>query len=250
VPCRSLYEVPPLYDRLVPPGPCEAFYTGLARQTGGPVLELACGTGRLTIPLALAGHEVMGLDASSAMLRSARAKARAADVDITFVKADMRRFALHRRFPLIIMTCNSLAHLTLTEELRECLAGVNRHLAPGGLFAFDVVNPDVGHLARSRAESVLLDVGPGWASDLVVEEIASYDQVQQIRVSQWRVRGLEGRVWDFAPLRLRQFFPQELPLLLDSAGLELACRYGDFDCGPLTGESANQICLVRSRVDA
>ncbi len=71
----SLYDVADLYDAIVPPGPCEAFYRQEARARGGPVLELACGTGRLTLPLARDGHDVVGLDASEAMLAGARRKA-------------------------------------------------------------------------------------------------------------------------------------------------------------------------------
>src|SRR5215204_5377235 len=87
---QTLYDNPILYDCMVRPGPCEAFYRDLARRTGGPILELACGTGRLTVPLASDGHEVVGLDASPAMLRAARDKADAEDLGITFVQADMR----------------------------------------------------------------------------------------------------------------------------------------------------------------
>ena len=70
----TLYDNPHLYDLVVPRGPCEPFYRSVARSTGGPVLELACGTGRLTIPLAQDGHGVVGLDSSACMLRRARAK--------------------------------------------------------------------------------------------------------------------------------------------------------------------------------
>jgi SAM-dependent methyltransferase len=77
MPTVALYDEPALYDLVVTPGPCEAFYRELARRTDGPVLELACGTGRLTVPLARDGQEVVGLDASPAMLRAARAKAEA-----------------------------------------------------------------------------------------------------------------------------------------------------------------------------
>jgi 2-polyprenyl-3-methyl-5-hydroxy-6-metoxy-1,4-benzoquinol methylase len=94
----ALYETPSLYDVVVPPGPCESFYRGLAHRTGGPVLELACGTGRLSVPLAKDGHEVLGLDISDAMLRAARAKAEAARVRIDFVQTDMRSFELGREF--------------------------------------------------------------------------------------------------------------------------------------------------------
>ena len=114
----SLYDDPILYDRVVRPGPCEAFYRDLARQTGGPILELACGTGRVTLPLARDGHEVVGLDASPAMLQATQDKADAECVEIAFVQQDMRAFDLGRRFPLIILCCNSLAHLTTNEDVK------------------------------------------------------------------------------------------------------------------------------------
>src|SRR3954469_10633775 len=180
-----LYNDPVLYDRVVRPGPCEALYRDLARQTGGPILELACGTGRLTIPLARAGHEVVALDASHAMLRTTQAKAEAEDLGITVVQGDMRAFDLGRRFPLVILCCNSLAHLTTNEEVKAGLACVLKHLAPGGQFAFDIVNPDVRALARSQSECVRLDLGPNPSSAIALEEVASYDPVQQVRIAHW-----------------------------------------------------------------
>ena len=88
----SLYDEADLYDAIVQPGPREAFYREQARQWGGPVLELACGTGRLTLPLARDGHEVLGLGASRAMLDAARRKA--AGLPVRFVLGDMRDFDL------------------------------------------------------------------------------------------------------------------------------------------------------------
>ena len=241
-----LYDVPALYDLVVQPGPCEAFYREIARQTGGPILELACGTGRLTLALARAGHEVVGLDASRAMLRAAQAKAEAEEVEITLVQGDMRSFDLRRRFPLVVLCCNSLAHLTTNSDLKASLTCIAKHLVPGGLFAFDIMNPDVRALARPHSECVRLDVGPNPSSAIAVEEVAAYDPVQQIRVAQWRVLEPDAAAHEVAPLSLRLLFPQEVPLLLEAAGLELAARYGDFAGNPLTGESLNQICLARS----
>ena len=77
MPALALYEVPKLYDLAFGPGPCEPFYREEARRAAGPVLELACGTGRLTIPIARDGHEIVGLDASPTMLEAARSKAKA-----------------------------------------------------------------------------------------------------------------------------------------------------------------------------
>ena len=245
----ALYDVPPLYDLVVQPGPCERFYRDLAGRVGGPILELASGTGRLTIPLALDGHEIVGLDASHPMLRSAREKADAEDVEITFVHGDMRDFSLGRIFALVIISCNSLGHLTQNEELKSCLRSVARHLAPGGLLAFDIVNPPLHDLGRPDARAVRLDIGANPTAAFAVEEIATYDPVQQIRVAQWRILDAGARLRKIAPLRSRLLFPQEASLLLDATGFELAARYGDFDGNPLSSHSLNQICLARSTAD-
>jgi SAM-dependent methyltransferase len=136
---RELYELATLYDRIVRPRPCEAFYRKPARDVGRgtrPVLELACGTGRLTIPSARDGHETVGLDTSPTMLEAARAKAESSGLGITFIRGDMRAFALHRHFGPIVVSCNSLAHLTTNEDLRACFRRVRDHLEPGGFFAF------------------------------------------------------------------------------------------------------------------
>ncbi len=248
----SLYDMADLYDAIVPPGPCEAFYREEARASGGPVLELACGTGRLTLPLARDGHDVVGLDASDAMLAAARRKVTHGGARARFVLGDMRDFDLGRHFGLVIVSCNSLAHLTEPDDLRSCLRAVRRHLmpkasgAPGGALAFDVVLPDPRLLAQAPGMARRLDLGPNPASAIKAEEQAHYDPVAQLRVSHWRVRRPGGPAQTMAPLVLRQFFPQELPLLLEAAGLELVERWGDFARNPLAAGSLNQVCVARA----
>lgn len=242
----TLYDDPKLYDLVVQPGPCEAFYRDLARRTGGPILELACGTGRLTLPLAADGHDVVGVDASRAMLSTAAAKARAENLDVQLIHGDIRVVEIGRRFALVIVSCNSLAHLTSSEDLVAGLVNIERQLAPGGLLAFDIINPNINVLARGEAETVRLDVGPNPSAAVAIEEVAAYDPIQQIRISAWRVHDPVVGDREIAPLRLRLIFPQELPLLLKTAGLELAARYGDFAGNPLTAASLNQICLARA----
>jgi len=239
----SIYDFPHLYDLMVGVGPCEAFYRNLARRTGQPVLELACGTGRLTIPLALDGFEVVALDISPKMLAAARAKAESEDVEIKFIQGDMRAFDLGQRFALVIVSCNSLGHLMTNDELKGSLCCIHRHLAAGGILAFDVINPQVTKLSAAHVECVQA------SSEITVEEVATYDPVQQVRHARWRVLQPGRSSRKLAPLSLRQFFPQEVPLLLELAGLELIARYGDFDCSPLTAASANQICLAHPPID-
>nr|WP_245218964.1 class I SAM-dependent methyltransferase [Rubellimicrobium aerolatum] len=234
-----------VYDAILPPGPCEPFYREEARRVGGPVLELACGTGRLTIPLARDGHNVVGLDAAPAMLARAKAKAAEAGTAVTFVAGDMRDFDLGQRFGFVLLSCNSLSHLTEPEDLRAGLAAIRRHLAPGGVLAFDVVLPDPCNLVPPEGGLRRLDLGPNPASAVEAEERVDYDPVRQLRVAHWRVRP-PGRDWiELAPLVQRQFFPHELPLLLGASGLELVARHGDFARNPLAPWSLNQVCLAR-----
>lgn len=241
----SIYDRAELYDSIVPPGPCEAFYREEARRQRGGVLELACGTGRLTLPLALDGHDVVGLDLSRSMLAAAARKAAENGVQASFALGDMREFYLGRSFGLIIVSCNSLAHLIETEDLRSCLRSVRQHLAPGGVLAFDVVLPDPKLLGSPDGRTRRLDLGPNPSSAIRAEEVAYYDPVEQVRISQWSIRQSDAQVQTLAPLVLRQFFPRELPLLLEAEGLRLHARYGDFARNPMTPGSLNQICLAR-----
>ena len=107
----DFYDHPDLYDALLPVGAHLPFYAGLARQQAGAVLELACGTGQITIPIALNGNPTVGLDRSRAMLDAARKRAAAANAPVEFVEGDMRDFALDRDFELIFVARNSLLHL-------------------------------------------------------------------------------------------------------------------------------------------
>jgi SAM-dependent methyltransferase len=114
----------------------------------GPVLELACGTGRLTIPIAQSGVAIVGLDQSASMLAHLRTKAKQAGIEIPLVEGDCREFALGRLFALIFMAFNSMQHLHDYASLAELFRNVRNHLMPGGSFVFDVFNPSVAILAR------------------------------------------------------------------------------------------------------
>jgi SAM-dependent methyltransferase len=120
------------------------FYLALAREAaaqGHAVLELACGTGRVTLPIAREGIDVAGLDNAAAMLAVARRKAAAEDLDVTWVEADIRDFDLGRSFGLIIVPYRSFLHLLTAADQAACLAAVHRHLIPGGRFALNFFAP-------------------------------------------------------------------------------------------------------------
>src|SRR5262245_12593437 len=125
-----------------------AFYADLAREAGGPVLELGCGTGRVLLPIAREGLVVacVGLDLSANMLDVLRAKG--PPDNLSLVQASMTAFDLgEARFHLVFAAFRAFQHLCTVDEQLAALACVRRHLAPGGRFAFDVFAPDLARTA-------------------------------------------------------------------------------------------------------
>jgi hypothetical protein len=177
------------------------------------------------------------------MLATARRKALSARAKINFVHADMRSFEIDRRFSLIVLSCNSLAHLITHEDLLSCLRLIREHLRSNGVFAFDILNPRVSHLAEA-AQRKVLDLPGNSSEEMTVEETISYDPVRQVRTSHWQIREHPGTIYRLAPLELRLLFPQELIILLQAVGLNLVARYGDFSRGPFEASSRHQICLA------
>jgi SAM-dependent methyltransferase len=244
----DFYDHPDLYDAPLPVDAHAPFYVELARQQAGAVLELACGTGQLTIPVALLGLPAVGLDRSRAMLNGARRRASAASTSVALVQSDMRDFALGRDFNLIFVARNSLLHLLSTTDLLAALTAVRRHLTAGGVFAFDIFNPDIRLLARPAGQRFpVMAVTTAAFGRLSVEATHDYDAINQVNRATWYVSATDQPDEWIVPMVLRSIFPQELPLLIAAAGLELIARFGDLSGTPFGPGSRAQVCLCRSR---
>ncbi|RKX27223.1 MAG: hypothetical protein DRP47_06865 [Candidatus Zixiibacteriota bacterium] len=125
-----------------------SFYRKQAKRIGGPVLELACGTGRITIPLAEAGLKMTGLDISPPMLQQARVKAEKKGLNIEFIETDCRNFDLEERFSTILFPFNAIAHIHDHESYEALFSCVKNHLQDGGRFIVDWFNPRLDILIR------------------------------------------------------------------------------------------------------
>ena len=245
----DIYDHPALYDALLPATAHVAYYMDLARQASGDVLELACGTGQLTVPIASAGLPTVGLDLSAPMLATARQRATTAKVSIEYVLGDMRNFDLGRKFALIFIARNSLLHLHSTEDLLAAFAAVRQHMAPGGIFAFDVFNPNVGLLARpSDQRFPVFQVETKSFGKLSVEGTNDYDPATQVGRGRWYISAPEKPDAWVLHLELRNIFPQELPLLLAAGGFHLKSRMGDLSQTPFNSTSRFQVCLCQATV--
>jgi SAM-dependent methyltransferase len=195
------------------------FWLEMARSAppGTEVLELACGTGRVTLPLAAAGLEILGLDIDPAALAVARRRRGAARWPL-LVGADMRNFALRRRFGAVIIPYNSFQLLTDPADATACLAGVGAHLARAGSFALEVTDFQAGALEDAVAEEIIGTAG------LDGEPVTLYGALYHDRpgrLSRYR-RRFVGRDWTVTDeVVLRSYAAGELGAVLHRAGLSI-----------------------------
>lgn len=241
----SLYDDADLYDLVAPPDAAmERFYVEAAGGPGRRVLELACGSGRFTVPLAASGALVTGGDISETMLARARAVAAERGVSAEFLQLDMRDFVIGRHFDAIVIAANSLMHLHSSADFARAFSAIRQHLAPGGRLVFDVFVPSARLLSLPAGQRELLGVFPHpRLGDVTIEETIAYDPITQVGRADWYWSTADRKDFRHTPLELRQIFPQELPLLLASGGLRLVERFGDFGRGALTAESHRQVCV-------
>jgi SAM-dependent methyltransferase len=216
--CRSVLEDIP-------------FYVDLAVQSGGPVLELGVGSGRVAVPTALAGIAVVGVDTSPAMLELARRRAEPHRIDLRLVEADMRDLPELGRFALVTIPFRALLHLRSDEERLGVLCAVRERLHPGGTLAFDVFHPDDEDIAETHDR--WLEREPD------IWERARWDaDARELELS---VRTGETE----AAMDLWWLDPPAWRSLLGAAGFEEVEVYGWFDRRPLAPGGVDSVWIAR-----
>jgi SAM-dependent methyltransferase len=231
-------------------------YAGFAERAGGPVLELGCGTGRLLLPLALAGHRLTGVDLSSAMLARARARLEAAGVAgrVTLVADDMRSLARlgAARFRLVFCAINSFLHLPDQPAHLAALHAARARLEPGGWLILDLLHPHpallAGYDGRLTREARLTDPATGEAIEKYAwRTVDAATQTIQAGFIYDRLAkdGTLRRVT--APFATRYIHRYELELLLARAGFVVEELLGGHGLEPFTSESGQMIAVARPR---
>ena len=226
-----------------------ARYVELGLASGGPVLELGIGNGRIALPLARHGIEVIGVDKSVEMLADLRRRLKDEPAEVrarlSFVRGDIRKVSLRRKYPLVICPFNTALHLYTRADVRSFLHVVKSHLTPGGTFVCDLSLPVPRDLARSadRAYGAPPFNHPTLGR-VKYEEIFDYDRVRQILFISMFFTPKSGETV-MSPLAHRQFYPEEWQLFLEEAGFRVATIEGDFQAGPLTQES--DVMVVHAR---
>jgi ubiquinone/menaquinone biosynthesis C-methylase UbiE len=223
------------------------FYLDQAKKYGSPVLELACGTGRITIPIAQNGLLIVGLDFSKIMLEQAKKKSEDINVEIEWIESDMTNFSLKRKFSTIIMPGAALNWVIENQDIENCLTCIKNHLNKNGRFIFDVFNPNLEILTRDPSKRYDRDEypNPEGKGTVSISESNCYDKVKQINqlTTYYKINNEEI----VKKLKLRMFFPKELDMLLHYNGFKIDQKYGSFDEEPFNSDSNLQIVVCQKK---
>ncbi|MBE3577138.1 MAG: class I SAM-dependent methyltransferase [Limnochordales bacterium] len=254
---NSYYNWPDLYEATSPGVPGDiSFYQAQATRTGGPVLEIGSGLGRISFALARAGLSVVGLEYHSAMLQEAEFRRRSQPQlrgQVQFIQGDMRNFSLGQQFPLIIMPYRTFLHCLTQEEQLATLACVREHLLPGGRFIFDFFLPDHQLIASEDTSYHLRGryLHPRTGRPFLLWEATEVDRLEQ-RVDDhlfFELLDENGQPAQriYSSFSIRYLFPSECTLLLRLAGFEVLQVFGGFHHEPLTEMSTDSVWIARRR---
>jgi SAM-dependent methyltransferase len=231
-----------------------AFYRDAARDFGDPVLELGCGTGRITMALAQVGKRVTGLDVSGRMLERAVKKRAALFTEererVHLIQGDMTQFDLGEKFRLVVIPFRPLQHLLEVKQQMACLECVHQHLAPGGRLVLDVFQTDAERMhdpVHMREMLVSEYHTPDGRHVKITERVAGFHRAEQINdvemiFSVVHPGGRQERMVFAWPLRY--FFRYEVEHLLARCGFRVAAEYGNFDRTPIQDNSPEMIFVA------
>ena len=237
----SEYDHPDLYDAENDTGTDLEFILNQARKTGGPVLDIACGNGRIGLPLAKVGYQVTGIDLSETMLMHGREKA--GDLPMTFLKADCRDFSLDQRFSLAFMTGHGFQNLLGRQDRLALFQSVRQHLTEDGLFLFETRNELSSSLTQNCPREFYRSYHLPNGAEIRCDIEQSYDPetgILDYRI--WRQDQLSDQVFEGSG---RICFPTDEMVRseLDMAGFQLHECIGDWDGCPQGTEAPERIYL-------
>lgn len=217
----------------------------LKKEKKGKILELCCGTGRLTIPLAQEGCDIIGVDNNTSMLKQAEEKANRLDLPIKFIKSDIRTLDLSEVYDIIFIPFNSIHHLYTNQDFFNVLTRVKKHLKKNGYFIFDCFNPNIHYIVDSeKEEKVIAEYTTKDGRNVVIKQTMIYENKTQINRIKWHFY-INGKFDSTQSLDMRLFFPKELDTYLSINGFKITHKFGGFKEEVFEDKSEKQIFVCK-----
>lgn len=234
-----------------------AFYVEEAARVESPILELGSGTGRILLPLARAGHTVVGLDGSENMLARCRAKLldepEAIQRRVALRRGDVCEFELEQRYELVIAPFRVVQQITTIEDQLRFLRAVRRHLTPDGRFIFDVFNPNFAGIAaadgteREDTPEHRLEDGRSLRRAARISRVRWVDQISETELIYYVTPAAGAKTERYVQaFEMRWYGVAELRHLLARCGFEVLVVHGDFDRSPLRDGSPEQVVCAKA----
>jgi len=247
----ELYDLVPAYINR----PDKEFYRRMATGTTGKILELGCGTGRVLLPIAEAGHDITGMDISEHMLSQCRRKLDSYSQNVgervRLIHGDMKNFAIDDLFRLAIIPFRAFQHLINIEDQISCLRAINRHLAMKSRLVIDFFNVDFNRVSNPRFSHEIVDFDEFELEDgrrlKRTYRTVSFHQAEQYNVVEliYHLTDTDGETKRFVHgFPFRYFFRYEVEHLLARCGFEIVGLFGDFDESPLSNDSPEMIFVA------
>lgn len=247
------YEDPILYDKenehYIPE---ISLLSKWATKKQGTIIDLACGTGRVTIPLAKNGFRLMGIDIHKGMLNEAKNKSMNQDIQVEWLNQDCMKLELNIKSPLIYSVGNSFQHFLTNEAQDGFLNSVFIHLETEGIFIFGTRFPSVEELLQPSTEEFWRTYKDKETQQLVdVYTISKYDSLNQIQhyTTIRKYKNHDGRIINekSTNISLRYVFPKEMERLLFQHGFEILHIYQDWNETPITNDSYDMIYVCKKK---
>ena len=217
----------------------------LPKNRDARLLELCCGTGRLTLPIAKAGYNITGVDYTASMLEQAKAKASEAGLEVEFIEADIRTLDLPKKYDLIFIPFNSIHHLYRNEDVFMALKVAKNHLKEGGLFLLDCFNPNIQYIVEGEKEpKKIAEYTTDDGRNVLIKQTMRYESTSQINRIEWHYF-INGAFDSIQNLDMRLFFPQELDAYLQWNGFRIVHKFGGFGEEAFRDDSEKQIFVCR-----
>ncbi|KYG30578.1 class I SAM-dependent methyltransferase [Bacillus gaemokensis] len=220
------------------------------------ILEIACGTGRITIPLLEAGKKVHAIDYSDEMLKILDEKINSKYPEfkdqIFMQNQDMRNLNLNKKFDMIIITSNSLNHIETNKDLQKTFQSIHNHLNENGVLVFDILNPKFNFLLRDPNGVYAEEILKYGESNKFFKtwENNSYSYKEQINYVTYYYQFCDESGTNTAEniikmqLKVRLYFPQEIDYVIQKSGFKIRKKYDWYDQRPWEGNTGEQILIL------